>query len=114
MPLAFSLWLQPMADTRREYSALGICASLKLGSPFHRALRSKDVARVLGERPQRLDVEAAVGARLHHADVGVLDRLVVAVEAERPAHALEVGFPQRRAQGILVLDIALHFAHCRV
>src|SRR5947207_8963601 len=70
---------------------------------FHPTLGSEIVGPVVQDGPGQLDVKAAVGALVHHTGVVVLDRLVVVVELERPAHALEVGLLQRRAKGVLVL-----------
>src|SRR5439155_21218906 len=77
---------------------------------FHRAFCSEIVRPLIQDGPGRLDVEAAVRALVDHAGVVVLDRLVVVVEPERPAHALEVRLLQRGAESILVLEVALDLA----
>src|SRR6266508_732779 len=71
--------------------------------PLHLALLGVDVGVVREDEAPADQLEVA--ALLHHlAEVEVLDREVVGVVIEGPAHRLEVGLAEGGPQALLVLD----------
>src|SRR6267378_522872 len=78
---------------------------------FHRTFLNISVAAVLEYRSHGLVDQAPLRILPHHAEVVVLDRVLVAVEPERTAHRLELRRLERLAQAFRVLDPALHFAN---
>src|SRR5437667_12436853 len=78
---------------------------------FHRTFLNISVAAVLEYRSHGLVDEAPLRILPHHAEVVVLDRVLVAVEPERTAHRLELRRLERLAHGFRVLDPALNFAN---
>src|SRR6266487_7102630 len=77
---------------------------------FHRTFLNISIAAVLEYRSHGLVDQASLRILPHHAQVVVLDRVLVAVEPERTAHRLELRRLERLAQAFRVLDPALHFA----
>src|SRR5713226_8135037 len=99
-------------STRPNWTPLNPCSSRSPAvTSFHRALGGEVVGAHLLDGARQLDVQAAVGTHVDHAGVGVLDRLVVMIELEGAAHALEIRFLERGAEGVLVPDVAFHLAH---
>src|SRR5438270_8053768 len=84
------------------------------GSALHRAALHVGVAVVLQDRlVERLVDQAALAVAADRANVVVLDRILVAVELERPADRLEARRLERLQHRGLVLEPALGVAHCR-
>src|SRR5262252_5636284 len=82
------------------------------GGSFHLAVADVGVAVVLQDRrAERLVDEAALAVGADRAHVVVLDRVLVGVELERPAHRVEVRRLQRLAQALAVVELALDVAH---
>src|SRR5262249_75742 len=84
------------------------CSTIRDGGKgsLHLALRGGDVLEV-GERlADGLVGDAAASVLVDLAQVVVLDREVVLVEAEFSARRVEFGFGERLAQRLLVLDLA--------
>src|SRR2546423_4889825 len=99
-------------STSPNCSPLNPCSSRSPAvTSLHRTFRGEVVGALLEDGAGQLDVKAAVRALVDDAGVVVLDRLVVVVELERSAHALEIGLLQGSAERVLVLEVALHLAH---
>src|SRR5882672_2896357 len=81
---------------------------------LHRAVLHVGVAAILEDRAHGLVDEAPLRVLADHAQVVVLDRVLVAVESEGTAHRLELGGLERPAHRFLVLDPALDLAHRRI
>src|SRR6266480_5673373 len=80
-------------------------------SLFHRTFLNIGVAPVLEYGSHGLVDEAPLRILSHHAEVVVLDRVLVAVEPERTAHRLELRGLERLAHAFRILDPALHFTN---
>src|SRR5262249_31910458 len=88
--------------------------SLERWSPLHRAFLVIGILPIFdrGILQRGLYISLLILLPLH--DVEFLDRELVVVELERPAHRLEVGLAQRGAHGVLVLYLAAHRGDRRV
>src|SRR5258706_6091000 len=96
----------------RPFSA---CSRTRTTTPLlHRAVLDVGVAAVLEDRAHGLVDEAHLRVLADHAQVVVLDRVLVAVELEGAARRLELGRLQRAAHRLLVVQPALGLAHCGI
>src|SRR3989441_12508538 len=77
-------------------------------SLFHRTFLNVGVAAVLEYGSHGLVDQAPLRILPHHAEVVVLNRVLVAVELERAAHRLELRRLERLSYAFRVLDPALH------
>src|SRR6185369_11584940 len=86
----------------RPFSACS-AASAAVTASLHRAFVRVGVGVILEDRADGAVGDAALRILLHHAQVVVLHGVVVPVELEGPAHRLEIGGSERRAQRFLVV-----------
>src|SRR5512134_437374 len=101
---------------RPNCSPLSNCSTISSvgmrAASLHRAGADVGVAVVLQDRlADRLVDQPAFAVRTDRAHVVVLDRVLVGVELERPAHRVEACRLQRLAQRLAVFQLALHVAH---
>src|SRR3954452_22077761 len=103
-----------MRPNCRPFSACSRTRTTGMGSrrdarsALHRAALDVGVAVVLQDRlVERLVDQAALAVAADGAHVVVLDRVLVGVELERPAHRLEARCFQRLQHRRLVLELAL-------
>src|SRR5215208_1664688 len=91
---------------RRHWSA-----ALPAMSLLHLALGGVDVLEIAEHLADRLVGDATARIPVDLAQIVVLDRKVVLVEAELAAGGVELRLAERLAQGLLVLDLAADLLH---
>src|SRR6476620_101731 len=106
-PAASRNSIRPSCSPFRSCSA----ARVALTASLHRAFAHVRIGVVPEHRAHGLVGDAALRILLDDAQVVVLYRVLVAIELERPAHGLELGRGECRAQRLLVLEIAAYLAH---
>src|SRR6185436_6711804 len=96
-------------------SSVGMRAAWAARSGLHRASADVGVAVILQDRcVEGLVDQPALAVGADRAHVVVLDRVLIGVELERPAHRIELGRLQCLAQRFAIVELALDVAHRRV
>lgn len=109
---AYTVWSILLIFANVEEAATASILMRLLRHPAHLHVR---IAVVLQDRfAERPVDQAALAVAADGAHEVVLDRVLVGVELERPAHRVELRRTQRLAHRVLIFQLALDVAHRRI